>query len=242
MKWANKKQNNFNIYNAAFFLKKTKKNTCRYHYQNLNDIIYSSWDIEQNLIKLVILGHFLPFYPLKTPKIKILKNEKNLLVMSSFYTCTPKITITWCTVPEIESETGRIFCHFGLLLALLTTPFPSPPLEWSRKSKFWTQMEKMPGDIILFYIHVYNKWKSYDKWFLKFKVRQTESFVILGHFLPFQPPWQPGKSKFIIDKNTWRYYHFTHLHHKWQSCDVWFLRYGRWETKFFVILDSFLPF
>ena len=39
-------------------------------------MIYSSWDIEQNILKLVILGHFLPFYPLKTPKIKIFKNEK----------------------------------------------------------------------------------------------------------------------------------------------------------------------
>ena len=38
-------------------------------------MIYSSWDIEQNILKLVILGHFLPFYPLQTPKIKILKNE-----------------------------------------------------------------------------------------------------------------------------------------------------------------------
>ena len=37
-------------------------------------MIYSSWDIEQNLLKLVILGHFLPFYHQKTPKIKILKN------------------------------------------------------------------------------------------------------------------------------------------------------------------------
>ena len=59
-----------------FLKKKIKKNTCRYHYQNLDDMIYSSWDIEQNILKLVILGHFLPFYPLKTPKIKILKNEK----------------------------------------------------------------------------------------------------------------------------------------------------------------------
>ena len=40
------------------------------------EMIYSPWDIEQNILKLVILGHFLPFYPLKTPKIKILKNEK----------------------------------------------------------------------------------------------------------------------------------------------------------------------
>ena len=44
LKWANKKQNNFNIYNVSFF--KKNKNTCRYHYQNFIDMIYSSWDIE----------------------------------------------------------------------------------------------------------------------------------------------------------------------------------------------------
>ena len=60
------------------FLKNIKKNTCRYHYQNIDDMIYSSGDIEQNILKLVIIGHFLPFYPLKPPKIKILKNEKKI--------------------------------------------------------------------------------------------------------------------------------------------------------------------
>ena len=43
-------------------------------------------------------------------------------------------------------------------------------------------------------------------------------------------------------KNTWRYYHFTHVYHTWQSYDVWFLRYGAWRTIFFVILDRFLLF
>ena len=51
------------IYTMLHFYKKIKKNTCRYHYWNLDDIIYSSWDEEQNILKLVILGHFLPFYP-----------------------------------------------------------------------------------------------------------------------------------------------------------------------------------
>ena len=33
-------------------------------------MIYSSWDIEFDRLKLVIMGHFLPFYPLpaKNPK------------------------------------------------------------------------------------------------------------------------------------------------------------------------------
>ena len=37
-------------------------------------------------------------------------------------------------------------------------------------------------------------------------------------------------------------YHFTQVYHKWQSCDVRFLRYQPWHTRFFVILDRLLPF
>ena len=47
----------------------------------------------------VNLDHFLPFYPLTTWKIKILKNWKKDLEISSFYTYEPKI-IRWCTLPE----------------------------------------------------------------------------------------------------------------------------------------------
>ena len=83
---------------------------------------------------------------------------------------------------------------------------------------------------------------SYDIWFLKYKVWQTEIFVILDHFLPFQPPDNPENQTFKIEKNTRRYYHFTHLYYKWKSYDVWFLRYGVWHDRIFVILDHFLPF
>ena len=43
-------------------------------------------------LKIVIMGHFLPFFlhfPLKHPKIRILKKRKKLLDISSFYTCLP---------------------------------------------------------------------------------------------------------------------------------------------------------
>ena len=59
------------------------------------------------------------------------------------------------------------------------------------------------------------------------------------NFCHFGPNW---KIKILtLKKNTWRYYHFTHLNHKWQSHDVWFLRYGARQTQVFVILDHFLP-
>ena len=86
-------------------------------------------------------------------------------------------------------------------------------------------------------------------------------FVILDRFLPFYPP-MAQKIKILKKwKKPWRYYHFTHVYHKLQSYDVWFLRYWAqhrifchfgpffcpftrqtWQTKFLVILNCFLPF
>ena len=63
----------------------------------LDDMIYSVQDIEYDRLKLVIMGHFLRHYAspsfLKHHKIRILKKWKNLLEISSFYTCVPKTTI-----------------------------------------------------------------------------------------------------------------------------------------------------
>ena len=66
-------------------------------------------------------------------------------------------------------------------------------------------------------------------------MRQTEFFVILGYFLPFHPTNDPENQNFWkTEKNTGRYYHFTYVYYKWQSSDVWFLRYGPQRTEFFV--------
>ena len=113
LSWANKNKIILTFTMLHFF--KKYKNTCRYHYQNLDDMIYSSWDIKQNILKLVILGHFLPFYPLKTPKIRILK-MKNLLEISSFYTCIPKnhnhmMYDSW----DIECNTQNFCQHLKIL-------------------------------------------------------------------------------------------------------------------------------
>ena len=61
--------------------------------------------------------------------------------------------------------------------------------------------------------------------------------------LPPPPLQQLKKSKFWKTvKKPWRYYHFTHVKHKSESYNVWFLRYWACQTEFFVILDHFLPF
>ena len=70
----------------------------------------------------------------------------------------------------------------------------------------------------------------------------TDRIFYFGPFLHFYP-LTTQKIKILKKwKNTWRYYHFTQVYHKWQSYDVWFLRYQVWWTEFFIILDHFLPF
>ena len=73
---------------------------------------------------------------------------------------------------------------FVILGHFLSFYHPSVPLMISKNQNIEKKIKKMSGDIILLYIHVYHKWTSYDIWFLKCKVRQTEIFVILGHFNP----------------------------------------------------------
>ena len=85
------------------------------------------------------------------------------------------------------------------------------------------------------FTHVYHKWQLYDVWFLNYGVRQTTFFCHFEAIFALLLPYKPRKSQFWKhENNAWRYYHFTHTYHEWQSYDVWFL-YG------FFILDQFLP-
>ena len=146
----------------------TPKNTWRYHYftqvyqksqwYHLQFLKYRAWQT-----KICNFRSFCALLPRITLKTKILKKWKKWLKI--FYTCT-KNRIHRCVVPEIQSETDRIFSRFGAFFAL------SPHYE-SAKSKF-------------------------------------------------------GKN----EKNTWRYYWFTTVHHKWQlyiSCmisEIWSVMKG----------------
>ena len=138
---------------------------------------YISWDIEQNILTLVILGHFLPFYHLKNPKNQNFEKWKNLLEISSFSRFVPKITILWCMVPEIQSERDRIFCHFGSFFIISA---PWQPEKW----KFWN-WKKTPGDIIILHIYtIKDNHLMYGSWDIK-RDRQNLSFwTIFCLFIP----------------------------------------------------------
>ena len=134
---------------------------------------------------------------------------------------------------------------------------------------------------------MHTKNHNHEVWFLSYRVRQTDLFVIWDYFLPlrglplttwkikvlekwkchhftfvYQKPWsydvcflrywvcerhnflsfwaifwpftclitQKIKSFEKMKKNYRRYHHFTYVHHKWQSYNVWFLRYEAQQT------------
>ena len=86
----------------------------------------------------------------------------------------------------------------------------------------------------------------YGFWDMECNRQNFFSFWTIFTLLPPPPPAPSQPLKIKISKkwkkNTWRYHHSTHLHHKWISLDVWFLRYGAQLTELFLILGHFLPF
>ena len=132
----------------------------------------------------------------KTQNIRILKNEKNLLEISSFYTWVPKTTITWGTVHEIQSET--FFCHFGPFVyhkwrsydiwflryqvgQAIFCPFTSLTIQKIKILKKW----KKHLAILSFYTSIINQ--NHDVWFLRYGARRTE-FFSFWTILPRCPP------------------------------------------------------
>ena len=106
-------------------------------------------------------------------------------------------------------------------------------------------MKQLPRDIIILHKCTINdNYIMYGSWDMK---RDTQNFLSFWTvFCPFTKDNPKTTQKIKILKN-WkktpqRYYHFTHVYHKWQSYDVWLLRYEVWWTEFFVILDYFLHF
>ena len=144
-------------------------------------MIYASWNERCNRQFLVILGHFLHFHPLKTPKIIFWKIEKSIWRYYHFTHVHHK----WLSFFVI------LDCFFALL-------HPSP--LWTQKIKIlkeWTpwqpqksnfeKLKKAPGDIMILKMRIYHKWQPHDVWFLSYEAWQTKFLVfwiISCHFTP----------------------------------------------------------
>ena len=122
--------------------------------KNQDHMMYASWDMECDGHNFVIQGHFLPFNPLITQKIKFLEKCPGI---SSFYSCVPKMTIIWCMVPEIWSVTIFFVIICGAFFRFTLTAQLIKILEkWKKKT---------PGDIIILHMCTINdNHKMYGYW------------------------------------------------------------------------------
>ena len=141
-------------------------------------MIYGSWDMERDRQNcLSFLASFCPFTPLTTWKIKILKNRKKKLEISSFYTSVTLMRIIWYIVPKIWSVTDRIFSHVAPFFALY--PTNNTKIKILRK---WKNTWKYHH-----FTHVYLNYNymMYDCWDMKGDRQRFLSFwTILCHFTP----------------------------------------------------------
>ena len=106
-------------------------------------------------------------------------------------------------------------------------------------------MKQFAGDIII--LHMCTKNHNHMMYGSRDMECDRHNFLSLWTvFCPFTPPSPSLWSQKIKILKKWkkhsRYHHFTNVYHKWQSYDIWFFKYGVQQTKFFVILDHFLPF
>ena len=173
LKLANNNQNNFNIYNVAIFFKKIQKITWRYFYFTPVYQIPQRYDLQfqdivRDRLKLVVLGHFLPFYSPKNSKyhnfdkMKKIAGDIVILLMctknsksydnKNFFVSLRISGTSWDT--EWDTKPFVILGHF-LPFYLANDP---------EKQKF-EKMKKIPGDIIILhmctkdYNHmVYSSW------------------------------------------------------------------------------------
>ena len=154
---------------------------------NQDHIMQGSWDIKcKGQRFLSFWAIFCLFTFLTAQKIKIKKNKtnfffekmKNAIILNL---CNKKHNHEVCLPRYGEQQT--IFCHFSPF-------FPLLPHYWPQKLKFGKNMKNT-----WIYYPFTHKPRSYHARFLRYKVQRSEFFVILGHFLPFDPPNNPKNNK-----------------------------------------------
>ena len=131
----------------------------------------------------------------------------------------------------------------GHFLPFYPLPPNPPPLIIPKIKILKIKYKKMPGDIILLYIHVYHIWRSYAIWFWNIRCDRQKLLSFWVIFCPFSPVTTRKIKILILKKKPGdiTILHFCTINDN-HMMYIWFLRYEAWLTKFFIILDRFLPF
>ena len=176
-----------------------------------------------------IFCHFGPFFsnftPLTTRKIKILKKWKKKYTWRNYH-----FTHVYHTWKSYDVWFLRYGVQWTESFVILDHFLPFYPNNNPKKETFWRN-EKTPGDIIILHMCTINDSHiMYGSWDMEHDGHNFLSFWTI--FCTFTPLTIRKIKILKKGKKPWRYYLFTHVYDKWQSNDLWFLRYGvRW-TEF----------
>ena len=172
----------------------------------------------------------------KPEKSVFLKNEKKLLEISSFYTCVPKTTIMWDTVPKMQSETEllsfwAIFCLFNSL-----------HLNNSEKQSF-EKMKKAFGDVII--LNLCNKKHDHMMYaYSDMECLHRHNFLsfqaIFCSFAPLLTPEIKICNKCKKSPGDIILLHMCTINQDHMMYGSWDMKFNR--QNFFVILGNFLSF
>ena len=164
-------------------------------------VTYMTNRIIKNHTHVKKMGHTSEFHfgiywwTMKNLKNQNFEKMKKKLLEISFYTCVPKATIIWGTVPEIRSETNFlvILGHF-----LAFTPPPPPPLL--PENQYFLKLKKPSGDVIT--LNLWNK-KRDQMMYAYSDMECDRHFCHFRPIFPLLPHYWSRKLKFrkIIKKH-----------------------------------------
>ena len=118
-------------------------------------------------------------------------------------------------------------------------PFYHPPNNSENQNFEKKRKWKKCLELLSFHTYINENHMIYGSWNIRCDGQKFFSFWAI--FCTFSPltTW---KIKVLKLKKHLEILSLTHVYHKWQSVDEWFLRYEAWQTKVFVIFDCFLAF
>ena len=173
-----------------YFLKKSRKTPgiiiiLPLSNQNLDDMIYSSWDIECEGLKLVILGYFSPFILPENPKNqnfeKMKKSNGDIIIL---HVCTKNHNHMMFDSWDREWD-GWNFLWFWAIFC------PFTPSNNSENQNF-EKIKKGPRDAIILHMCTKNhNHMMYASWDTECN-RKNFLIAILAYYLPFYPINNPG--------------------------------------------------
>ena len=142
-------------------------------------MIFSSWDIEHDRLKLVTLGHFLPFYQKKPQNQNFEEKTKKIAgdtIIIHVYQKSQSYELVF-----LETEWDRH--NFFSFWAISCTFTPLIIIPQKKKLKKW---KRIPGDVTTLYMCTINKnHMMYGFWDMECDVQNFLSLWII--YCPFTP-------------------------------------------------------